>query len=54
MRTVSLSLKLSSKIINQSNLGAFKGELVEQLSTDGDAKVLLEEIKKLREESNLL
>lgn len=30
---------------------AFKGELVEQLPTDGNAKDLLEEIKKLREES---
>ena len=29
---------------------AFKGELVEQLPTDGDAKELLEEIKKAKEE----
>jgi type I restriction enzyme S subunit len=30
---------------------AFKGELVEQLPTDGDAKELLKEIKKLKEAS---
>jgi type I restriction enzyme S subunit len=28
---------------------AFRGELVEQLPTDGDARELLEEIKKMKE-----
>ena len=32
---------------------AFKGELVEQLASDGNARELLEEIKKLKEESKM-
>lgn len=44
------SLKTKIDSLPQAILAkAFKGELVEQLPTDGDAKDLLEEIKKLRE-----
>ncbi|WP_262510692.1 hypothetical protein [Chryseobacterium piscium] len=32
---------------------AFKGELTEQLETDGDARVLLEDIAALKNEGNL-
>ncbi|MBT2161317.1 restriction endonuclease subunit S [Zobellia barbeyronii] len=45
------SLKVKIDSLPQAILAkAFKGELVEQLDTDGDAKVLLEEIKKLKVE----
>ncbi|WP_051638320.1 restriction endonuclease subunit S [Maribacter sp. Hel_I_7] len=45
-----LSLKEKIDSLPQAILAkAFKGELVRQLDTDGDAKELLEEIKKLRE-----
>ncbi|WP_282133580.1 restriction endonuclease subunit S [Cellulophaga baltica] len=47
-----LSLKTKIDSLPQAILAkAFKGELVEQLDTDGDAKVLLEEIKKLKAEA---
>ncbi|WP_296315172.1 restriction endonuclease subunit S [Winogradskyella sp. UBA3174] len=44
------SLKIKTDSLPQAILAkAFKGELVEQLDTDGSATVLLEEIKKLKE-----
>jgi type I restriction enzyme S subunit len=44
-------LKAKTDSLPQAILAkAFKGELVEQLPTDGDAKVLLEEIKALKSE----
>ncbi|AUC81797.1 restriction endonuclease subunit S [Lacinutrix sp. Bg11-31] len=45
------SLKIKIDSLPQAILAkAFKGELVEQLDTDGDAKELLEEIQKLKED----
>jgi type I restriction enzyme S subunit len=43
------NLKAKTDSLPQAILAkAFKGELVAQLDTDGDAKELLEEIKKLK------
>jgi type I restriction enzyme S subunit len=48
------SLKEKIETLPQSILHkAFKGELVEQLPTDGDARELLKQIKKLKEEVSL-
>lgn len=45
------SLKKQIEVLPQAILAkAFRGELVEQLPSDGDAGALLEEIRKLREE----